>query len=215
MVTDGLGEAGADLEPHSDFLERLNARPRREGVKYTIIAGNQHPARRMTANGLNEQLRNARRLLSITHMGEVIVAPRAEAFLATISVNRQHVRMLVYHPARRRSGGRTDNHLEVVTTEHVHGPDHPIELQITRARLEFAPGKLAYPNELDSHLSHTGRIALPPLLRPLFGVVADAKGRGGHDTISEGNNGFGLASHINFNGEQTTRDLFGRKLFRA
>jgi pimeloyl-ACP methyl ester carboxylesterase len=53
MITDGLGEAGADLKPHSRFLEALNARPRRDGVKYTIIAGNQHPARRMTANCLD------------------------------------------------------------------------------------------------------------------------------------------------------------------
>ena len=53
MVTDGLGEAGSDLKPHSKFLESLNARGRREGVRYTIVAGNQHPARRMTANGLD------------------------------------------------------------------------------------------------------------------------------------------------------------------
>jgi pimeloyl-ACP methyl ester carboxylesterase len=53
MITDGLGEAGADLKPHSDFLEALNARPRRDGVRYTIVAGNQHPARRMTANCLD------------------------------------------------------------------------------------------------------------------------------------------------------------------
>jgi pimeloyl-ACP methyl ester carboxylesterase len=52
MITDGLGEAGADLKPRSKFLKELNARPRRDGVKYTIIAGNQHPARRITANCL-------------------------------------------------------------------------------------------------------------------------------------------------------------------
>jgi pimeloyl-ACP methyl ester carboxylesterase len=49
MITDGLGEAGRDLKPRSKFLTELNARPRREGVKYTIIAGDQHPARRKTA----------------------------------------------------------------------------------------------------------------------------------------------------------------------
>lgn len=54
MITDGLGEAGADLKPGSDFLKGLNARGRREGVKYTIIAGNQHPARRITANCLDD-----------------------------------------------------------------------------------------------------------------------------------------------------------------
>lgn len=54
MITDGLGEAGGDLKPGSGFLERLNARPRREGVKYTIVAGNQHPASRFTANVLEK-----------------------------------------------------------------------------------------------------------------------------------------------------------------
>jgi len=53
MITDGLGEAGRDLRPGSKFLRELNARPRRPGVKYTIIAGNLHPARRITADCLD------------------------------------------------------------------------------------------------------------------------------------------------------------------
>lgn len=40
LVTEGLGEAGTDLLPGSDFLKQLNSRPRRSGVQYTIIAGN-------------------------------------------------------------------------------------------------------------------------------------------------------------------------------
>jgi pimeloyl-ACP methyl ester carboxylesterase len=39
MITDGLGEAARDVLPHSRFLERLNAGPRRAGVRYTIVAG--------------------------------------------------------------------------------------------------------------------------------------------------------------------------------
>jgi pimeloyl-ACP methyl ester carboxylesterase len=54
MITDGLGEAGADLKPKSDFLRDLNSLPRRSGVKYTIIAGNQHPAREITATAIEE-----------------------------------------------------------------------------------------------------------------------------------------------------------------
>lgn len=50
IITDGLGEAGRDLKPDSEFLGRLNALPRRENVKYTIIAGSQHPAARITSN---------------------------------------------------------------------------------------------------------------------------------------------------------------------
>ncbi len=49
-ITDGLGEAGDDLRPKSSFLDQLNAYPRRAGVAYTIIAGNQHTARRLVAN---------------------------------------------------------------------------------------------------------------------------------------------------------------------
>ena len=53
MVTDGLGEAGRDLKPGSKFLRDLNARPRREGVKYTIVCGSQHPARKVGADWLD------------------------------------------------------------------------------------------------------------------------------------------------------------------
>jgi pimeloyl-ACP methyl ester carboxylesterase len=44
IIDDGLGEAGDDLMPGSKFLTDLNARPRRSGVRYTIVAGNQCPA---------------------------------------------------------------------------------------------------------------------------------------------------------------------------
>jgi pimeloyl-ACP methyl ester carboxylesterase len=50
MITDGMGEAGRDLKPGSQFLSELNSLPRRDGVKYTIVAGNRHTGRRVTAN---------------------------------------------------------------------------------------------------------------------------------------------------------------------
>jgi pimeloyl-ACP methyl ester carboxylesterase len=50
MITDGLGEAGRDIKPNSYFLERLNARPRRAGIAYTIIAGSQNPICTMGAD---------------------------------------------------------------------------------------------------------------------------------------------------------------------
>jgi pimeloyl-ACP methyl ester carboxylesterase len=53
MITDGLGEAGRDLRPGSKFLTHLNALPRRDGVKYTIISGDQHPTSRMQAEWLD------------------------------------------------------------------------------------------------------------------------------------------------------------------
>ncbi|MGH7213770.1 MAG: esterase/lipase family protein [Tepidisphaeraceae bacterium] len=48
-ITDGLGEAGRDLKPGSRFLRELNDRPRRDGVKYTIIAGNRNEGWRWCA----------------------------------------------------------------------------------------------------------------------------------------------------------------------
>jgi pimeloyl-ACP methyl ester carboxylesterase len=50
LITEGMGEAGDDLLPGSDFLKDLNARPRREGVHYTIIAGNKSGVNRAEAN---------------------------------------------------------------------------------------------------------------------------------------------------------------------
>jgi pimeloyl-ACP methyl ester carboxylesterase len=39
QLSDGLGEAATDMMPESRFLKALNARPRREGVGYHILAG--------------------------------------------------------------------------------------------------------------------------------------------------------------------------------
>ena len=50
LITEGMGEAGDDLLPGSDFLKDLNNRPRRDGVKYTIIAGNKSGVDRAKAN---------------------------------------------------------------------------------------------------------------------------------------------------------------------
>jgi hypothetical protein len=38
-LSDGLGEAADDMTPGSPFLKALNARPRRGGVRYHILAG--------------------------------------------------------------------------------------------------------------------------------------------------------------------------------
>jgi pimeloyl-ACP methyl ester carboxylesterase len=52
-ITDGLGEAADDLKPSSKFLQHLNSLPRREGVRYTIVAGDQNPIYPITANALD------------------------------------------------------------------------------------------------------------------------------------------------------------------
>jgi pimeloyl-ACP methyl ester carboxylesterase len=50
LITEGLGQAGSDLLPGSVFLNQLNSRPRRAGVKYTIIAGNRSGVHRVEGN---------------------------------------------------------------------------------------------------------------------------------------------------------------------
>jgi hypothetical protein len=52
IFTDGHGEAGDDLKPDSAFLKELNARPRRDGVQYTIVVGDHHILNRFSANGI-------------------------------------------------------------------------------------------------------------------------------------------------------------------
>lgn len=70
-ITDGLGEAGRDLKAKSTFLKRLNERPRRSGVQYAIIAGNQHPVARMAGNVVSNTARliprDARHLWGFRH----------------------------------------------------------------------------------------------------------------------------------------------------
>lgn len=50
LVTEGMGEAGTDLLPDSEFLTQLNSRPRRAGVQYTIVAGNRSSVSRVEGN---------------------------------------------------------------------------------------------------------------------------------------------------------------------
>ena len=52
MITDGLGEAARDLKPGSAFLKHLNELPRRDEIKYTIVAGSQSAVAKVAGNCL-------------------------------------------------------------------------------------------------------------------------------------------------------------------
>lgn len=52
MITDGLGEARRDIAPGSQFLAQLNAKARRQNVRYTIVAGNRSCGWRYAGNVL-------------------------------------------------------------------------------------------------------------------------------------------------------------------
>jgi pimeloyl-ACP methyl ester carboxylesterase len=56
-ITDGLGEAAGDLKSGSSFLRELNSRPRCPTVRYTIIAGTQHPASGLAAKWVDRSAR--------------------------------------------------------------------------------------------------------------------------------------------------------------
>ena len=49
IITGGLCEAGRDMAPGSKFLTELNGHTRRPDVRYTIVTGDQDPARRWAA----------------------------------------------------------------------------------------------------------------------------------------------------------------------
>ncbi len=57
FITGGLGEAGRDLEPGSPFLTALNARPRRAGVRYTIVDGDRTAIDQLAAAALSAPAR--------------------------------------------------------------------------------------------------------------------------------------------------------------
>jgi len=56
-VSDGLGEATADLAPHSVFLDRINHQKRNPNVRYTILIGTDGP---MNEDEMNEIRKNVR-----------------------------------------------------------------------------------------------------------------------------------------------------------
>ena len=49
LTADGNGEAARDMQPGSEFLKALNARPRRAGVRYTAVAGDRSAFREVGA----------------------------------------------------------------------------------------------------------------------------------------------------------------------
>ncbi len=57
-VSDGLGEAAADLEPNSVFLDRLNGLPRNPDVRYTILLGTSGPMELEEMDSLRQTVRD-------------------------------------------------------------------------------------------------------------------------------------------------------------
>ena len=60
-VEDGLAEAVVDLKPNSRFLQQLNARPRNENIRYTIVLGKCGLLRKEDIAYLRKQIESASR----------------------------------------------------------------------------------------------------------------------------------------------------------
>lgn len=69
---DGLGEAARDMAPGSDFLKALNARPRRAGLRYHILAGDvgvlSGPMRRQIENQVDAARRQGGMLAGLARL---------------------------------------------------------------------------------------------------------------------------------------------------
>ena len=51
----------------------------------------------------------------------------------------------------------------------------PRPIELPRLWLNPAPSKLCDPHDGQAHIGHPPRIFGPPVLRPMFGIVTDAK----------------------------------------
>ena len=51
----------------------------------------------------------------------------------------------------------------------------PSPVKLPRFRLDAAPSELCDPHDRQAHIGHSPRIFGPPVLRPMFGIVTDAK----------------------------------------
>jgi pimeloyl-ACP methyl ester carboxylesterase len=71
FITSGLCEAGRDLLPGSKFLTELNSLPRRDGVRYTIIEGDAHVARRIAAEAIDLTAQSLPREINDSRCGQL------------------------------------------------------------------------------------------------------------------------------------------------
>ena len=112
---------------------------------------------------------------AIAAVAEVVMAPRAEAARAALFVDGEHVGQLVGHPARRRCGGGAQHDLQPRRAKRFDRPVQPAPVIGAGLRFHPAPRELADADEGEAGLGHAAGVFRPPVLGPVFGVVADAK----------------------------------------
>ena len=79
-VADGMNEAAVDLTPGSQFLRRLNARPRNPNINYSIILGTGGRITKARLENYRQLLKSAQSQSDVTRL----LTPRIDAILADL-----------------------------------------------------------------------------------------------------------------------------------
>jgi len=79
-VADGMNEAAVDLTPGSQFLRRLNARPRNPNIRYSIILGTGGRVTKARLENYRKQLKLAQSQSNVASL----LTPRLDAILADL-----------------------------------------------------------------------------------------------------------------------------------
>ena len=103
-----------------------------------------------------------------------IVLPHAEPLARPLVIHRHHVRILLRHPRRNRSGRRAHDHLDAGVGQEVHGVIQPVEPELALLRLEETPRELRHAHHIEPRALHQLHIPGPQLAVPVLRVIRRA-----------------------------------------
>ena len=139
-----------------------------------LVADMPHRQRWMLGIPLREPLDQVLRGKAIDGAARAVMLASAMPEADSVGRHREHLRVLVREPRRRRRRGRRQVDADTALMEHVHDPVEPVEFVPGRFGLQARPGEDAKGNEVDARLLHEPDVFLPHRLRPLVGVVITA-----------------------------------------
>ena len=170
--------AVAVAQPGAEAAERGGA-VRADGVVAAVLVVDLPGAHRLVAAvALGQGRGDARGLLAVALVGEVVVPARAEAADAPVGAHGEHVGHAVDEPLGGRGGRGAQHHLQPRGAEAVDRPVHPPPVEAAGIGLQQAPGELADAHPVEADALHAGGVLGPGRFGPVFGVVADAEARG-------------------------------------
>ena len=130
---------------------------------------------RVRAISFGQQLNDPGAFFAVRQMRKAIMSPRPEPSWFAIHIQRDHVRVFVHHPTRRRRSRRTQNHFQTCCSEGFNRLIQPFKPQIVRRRFQPRPRKFSDPNPRQTRLDHPARVVCPDLWLPVFGIIASAQ----------------------------------------